>query len=186
MEASCISGLEPLGSKRPAPPETAIARDLLVARLTCPLRRQEVVPPLCIVVRIVRPDHPMHDVAPALLKRPGVPTADRPAFLRRVAFPALVPPLIIGELAFGIGLLANLQIPLAGRRWRVIALRRNLRTPPTLEAEIHIVECGLQVGRVLSDCDPVEPRCEALLGESIFTNYSLFLHVLDHRIPSVG
>src|SRR3990172_7382132 len=100
--------------------------------------REEVVPPFGVVVRVVRPHHPVHDVAPPLGERAGVATANGPTRLRILAGAALVPPLVVVELALGIGLLARLEVLLAGGRRRVVALRGHLGAPPALEAEVHI------------------------------------------------
>ena len=53
------------------------------------LCRKEIVPARGVVVGIVRPCHPVHDVAPARVVRPGVAAGQRPAFLRLRARAAL-------------------------------------------------------------------------------------------------
>ena len=130
------------------------------------LRRQEVVPPLRIVVGIVRPDHPVHDVAPARLERAGVAPADRPARFRLFVLAAKVPPLIVGVLALGSVLLSLRRYfsQVVGRR--IVALRRHLRAPPSFEAEIHVIKRGLKIRRVLRDRHAVVPRREPSLGKA--------------------
>src|SRR5207247_9257330 len=112
-------------------------------------RREEVIPSLRIVVCVVRPHHPVHDIAPPLAEGAGVSPADRPPLLRLLALTSEVPPLVVVAAPLWIGLLARFQVRFASRRGRAVSLGRHLRAPPSLEAEIHVVDSRLEVWGIL-------------------------------------
>src|SRR5256886_16662258 len=91
------------------------------------LRREEVIPSLRIVVCVVRPHHPVHDIAPPLAEGAGVSPADRPPLLRLLALTSEVPPLVVVEAPLWIGLLASFQVRFASSSGRVVSLGRHLR-----------------------------------------------------------
>src|SRR2546430_5133953 len=150
------------------------------------LRREEVIPSLRIVVCVVRPHHPVHDIAPPLAEGAGVSPADRPPLLRLLALTSEVPPLVVVEAPLWIGLLASFQVRFASSSGRVVSLGRHLRAPPTLEAEIHVVDSRLEVWGILRYSDSVEPGREAFLGEGVLADHALLLYILHHGVPGVG
>src|SRR5215203_620560 len=148
------------------------------------LCRKEIVPTRSVVVGIVRPRHPVHDVAPARVVRSGVTAGQGPAFLRFRARTTLIPPLVVRIVRAGVPSLLEIHVAGCGRG--VVALQCHLRAPPSLKTEVDVIESRFEVRGVLLHRNAVEPAGEPFLRRRVLADDVLLLDVFDHRIPGVG